>query len=619
VNNDEIEHLDRYLNRLNDNQAPSVEGDEMAHLLEVAQQLKGVERQETMAPDPEFSQALERRLVALQAERAGQRADGHRPGRWRNWPLLSGGQRAANWRLPQPTTIGLTALLVLTLVLAIPLLVSTFSDRRLPALSSVAQAYAGIEGVPLPGTVSSDATFHLQADWPAAPVRLTVYRQVAVPVTPAEAEAFAGRFGLAGPPHRSGEHFVFEDQERRLTINALAPGYYLFEKTVSATTGERADQAVEPSEALALAEQFLLQHGLLHFDYTVEPSDDGGPDVHQIRFVRTMAGWSVENIGIMVTLDAHTGQIIRVVSRMAPLEEVGDYPIQSPQEAFQALQDNQRVLLELEGREGPGIVVASQTLAFPERESQIPYQPGDPVVLEGRLDVITSFDPYRYLLRAGPPEDRWALIYQLVGPETAGMAEYDEVLLQVYGTIVTGESGRHSVLIQSYDRVSPGEQIVALQGAAHLVPTVSGGEQLVLEMDNGTIYTLFPMGRDPNEVAFWQEQGLNERRSRIYVKGVLREERSPEGHLVIEVGDIIIGSETGIEASLAMENQDNHLLAGEAIIERIQLLYHAIPVSPGGAIVNQAPELAFVQPIYTFTGHMADGQTDFRAYIQAIP
>src|SRR5690606_8784962 len=178
--------------------------------------------------------------------------------------------------------IGLTALLVLTLVLAIPLLVSTFSDRRLPALSSVAQAYAGIEGVPLPGTVSSDATFHLQADWPAAPVRLTVYRQVAVPVTPAEAEAFAGRFGLAGPPHRSGEHFVFEDQERRLTINALAPGYYLFEKTVSATTGERADQAVEPSEALALAEQFLLQHGLLHFDYTVEPSDDGGPDVHQI-------------------------------------------------------------------------------------------------------------------------------------------------------------------------------------------------------------------------------------------------------------------------------------------------------------------------------------------------
>lgn len=619
MNNDEIERLDRYLNKLNANQSPSIEDDEMAHLLEVAQQLKGVERQETIAPDPEFSQALERRLVALQTERAGQRADGHRPGGWRNWPLLSGRQKAANRRFPQPTTIGFTALLVLTLVLVIPLLVSIFPDRRLPALSSVAQAYAGIEGVPLPGTVSGDATFHLQADWPAAPARLTVYRQVAVPVTPAEAEALAGRFGLAGPPNRSSEHFVFENQESHLTINALAAGYYLFKKTAPATTGEQANQVIEPSEALALAEQFLRQYDLLHFDYTVEPSDEGGPDVHQIRFVRTLAGRPVENTGIMVTLDAHTGQIIGVVSRMTPLEKVGDYPIQSPQEAFQALQDNRQVLLELERREGPGVVVDSRTLTFPDRESQSPYQPGDPVVLEGRLDVVASFNPYRYLLRAGPPEDRWALTYQLVGPETAGMAEYDEFLLQVRGTIVTGEGGRPSVLVQSFERVSPDEQRVALQGVAHLAPTASGGEQLVLKMDNGTIYTLFPMGRDPDEVAFWQGQGLNERQSRIYVKGVLREERSPEGHLVIEVGDIIIGGETGIEASLAVENQDNRLLTGELIIDRVQLLYHAIPVSPGGAIVKQVPDLAFVQPVYAFTGHMADGQTDFRAYIQAIP
>ncbi|MDT8306442.1 MAG: hypothetical protein RRC07_10940 [Anaerolineae bacterium] len=619
MNNDEIERLDRYLNDLNANQVPSVEDDEIAHLLEVAQQLKGVEQQEAAVPDAQFSQALERRLVALQTERTGQRADGHRPGGWRSWPILSGKQRVTNRRVPQPAALGLAALLVLILVLVIPLLVATFSDRRLPALSSVAQAYAGIEGVPLPGTVSGDATFHLQADWPSAPARMTVYRQVAIPVTAAEAEAFAGRFGLAGPARRSGEHFIFEDQESRLTMSALAAGYYHFEKSALDPTGAQVDQAITASEALVLAEEFLRQHGLLHFDYTVDPSDEGGPDVHQIRFVRALAGRPVENTGIMVTLDAHTGQIMRIVSRMAPLEEVGDYPIQSPQEAFQALQDSRQVLLELKRREGPDVVVASQTFTFPDRESQIPYQPGDEVVLEGRLDVVASFDPVRYALRAGPPEDRWALTYQLVGPETAGMAPYDEFLLQVRGIIVTGEGGRPAVLVQSYQRMSPDEQIVTLRGTARLAPTASGGEQLILETDDGTIYALTPMGRDPGEVTFWQEQGLNELQRSTYVKGVLSEERSPEGYLAIEVGDMVIGGETGTQATLGAKNQDNRLLAGDLVIEQVELLYHAFPVSPGGAITSQAPDLVFVQPVYAFTGHMADGQTNFRAYIQAIP
>ncbi len=585
--------------------------------------------------------ALERQLITRQAERTRQRTDGHAPQSWWNWLARWWvQQRGAARRLARPATIALALLAALILAVAIPFLgsIQRLGGRpgQLSALGAVARAYAGIQGVPASQPVLSDVSFSLQAELPTVPARLTVYRQVPDPVTQAEAEALAARFGLEGPAYRKAKHFVVESRNGRLQVSAWSRSYFRFDGSVSVSDvdvpehpDEGPQQAITPAYAAMLAERFLLERGLLDFEYTIQtPNHTGLPDGYQVHFRRMLDGRPIENTEVIVAVDAGIGKITRVTSRIAPLEPVADYPIRTPLAAYQALQqgDQRTTMFDLKARDGRGVsaAISRETISIPEREMLSPYLPGDHVVLEGRLattvrrradDRAPRIEAW---LLAGPHNEHGTLQYRLVGPNIIGIDRHAGLHVRVRGTVVPGDGDELGILVENYEKVNPDEQLLNLWGRPILEDSISGQKRLVLETEDGTRYALSPMGFDQDQIDSWMAEGVLDKPVKMFVKGTLMDQRSPVGYPVLEVGRLIIGDETGIEATLSGERQDAVMLTGEVLIDQIQLVYHAIPLPPDGEADAGVANLRIVQPVYVFVGHTANREAAFRAYVQAI-
>ena len=117
MNNDEIERLNRYLDELNADQAPEalrIEDEETAILFRTARRLKVGGQEKAIVPDPDFSTALERQLLVIQASKlAGQ------------WTAEKSSLRRLWTRLTQPfsqhrwATVALGILLAVTVALGV--------------------------------------------------------------------------------------------------------------------------------------------------------------------------------------------------------------------------------------------------------------------------------------------------------------------------------------------------------------------------------------------------------------------------------------------------------------------------------------------------------------------
>lgn len=306
-------------------------------------------------------------------------------------------------------------------------------DEELPLLPRLVSAAGG--GATIQEGLLSGAELMLEVTLPSAPGRAPVYRMTsALPATPDAALAWARDFGLPDPqvyrdPREPGALFVVGSDGRRLAFRADGPTASVH-YTDDGATGSKSVTSF--AEARDVAVTFLRQQHLLPAVYRVEEEP-----------ALTQAEKQAWTITLVVELDGQPligdMTLIRVVVNaaggvtyanvpLATFEKLQGYPIQTAQEAWDALLSGGAFRLDTEQAPPAGDAIRTYTRPAPARAV------GDAVTVSGWVQVLT------------PEGDApvWAQMMTLEGtryllrdiPRAADLARIGFNDIQVSGTLV---------------------------------------------------------------------------------------------------------------------------------------------------------------------------------------
>ncbi len=250
------------------------------------------------------------------------------------------------------TVIGLAgAVALVALVLfGLPLL---SPQKNLPRLPSLAALSAYAQGNYSAGTTDTGifpgTQFALSTTLPFAPQQVMVWRQSErKPFTVEEVRRLATRFGLKGniytqqtPTHQTA--YVVLDGSRQMTFSSSGVLYVDNSArdawlSTGAPIGSNVTRTLTFEQQATIAQEFLQAHGLLDFAYRVEPAQNGLTGM--VYFAQLAEGHPMQDAGIQVTVSPD-GQVTMVLYRPLALELVGQYPIRSAREAWNALLSGQ--------------------------------------------------------------------------------------------------------------------------------------------------------------------------------------------------------------------------------------------------------------------------------------
>lgn len=599
-----------------------------ARLWQIARVLKVAARPEKAAPRPEFAAHLERKLLAQQRLLQPQRAP--KPRRWR-WPWAQPNYSPRRW-LITATAVFAACLILLAIFFA-------EQQRRLPPLPALvqsAQAYWGMEGLPLHSTQIGDVSFELAAPLPASPTTLMVYKQDTNPITLAEVEAMAQRLNIAGPVYTAGNNFVADDGRQRLVISQAQKGYYHYQQLDVPTSSNQTP--IQAAEATQLAQAFLEEHDLLSFTHTypqttITEAINQNNVRYRVFFPQMIDGLITENAGVMVNLN-EAGQVLEMFGRVVFPAPVGRYPILSADAAYEALQnqDANRIFLVNVRQDQAGRAVHIVTTEVEtERSTPLPlHPPGTTLEVEGVLSATIFEDDagnlawINALLIIDETADH-SYSYRLLGPHLLDLAQFDGFHVRIQGKALLDNRGQPALLVEEYQRSRPEEQFVTLLGEL-ITGKVNNQEQLLLLAGDGSRYVL-PWQKLEELTA---DQELIDVGSKILVSGIITNNRSPEGYPILRTVLLEAGPEISALESAAERPHHQRpqvvpaafpTLSGQAIIEEITLIYFTLPL-PGqlqtDASSLRQEELRYLLPVYRFEGQTTDGAT-FKIYVQATP
>ncbi|TAK32807.1 MAG: hypothetical protein EPO21_14525 [Chloroflexota bacterium] len=658
----EVERFGDLLDRLLDGEQVGAEDEAMDSLLEVARRLR--DEAPPNEPDPAFQARLREDLVANEIDRPGRRADLTARDGW-YFPRIQLPRWSIAWE-PSRRLAGVACVALILIVTAIWLIPWSKSPNpsgelgRIPSLLGVASAYAEQVGEDFDMDTRgqlADVTFRLAAALPKAAKKATVYRQVREPIDKSGSTELARRLGITVAQvvdNADDGVFVVTGEGGRLVVSKAFRGYFYFETNPSPSANPLSPSAPPPAvappgaaitpapdgaQAARDAEEFLRTRGLLSFDYVVEVRDDAPPGAtplyRQVSFIPTAEGRAVRGLGLVATVGPG-GKVTSIQSSYAKLVPSNAYPILSPEQAYQQLQQKHMETFQLQVRRSSGsggmgfsagVSSVYRSAEAMEQAAQVPtYRVGDNVELEGLLSatVFESKDGrrrYQATLLVGPREARTAVQYRLLGTAVEALSQLAQQHVRVWGR-VEGLSTRPPggrLTVQRFEKLYPKERLVALLGQIQ----IEGERDLaapVLITDDGKKYAL----ESPGGARYQRE---NQGR-RVIVEGRTTERTSGEGYPVIELAGTRGGTDvdrmtdlSGYQVQLpqVVPEREPHI-SGEAVVTRAALEYYstaAAGLSPRFAASDLEPFL-LVQPIYTFSGTFDEGKGSFEASVQAV-
>jgi hypothetical protein len=308
---------------------------------------------ETAQPDPAFAAALEEQLRFRQPQPGGQ---------GQKLSALTERKIVMFRRILFPLA-GAAALLLLAIFILpkfspkplqpLPALAAAAPNLAAPNAAPLAagrDALAAKEGAVLNSGTFSGTEFILQIELPGMPDKITVYQQPTVTaMSVADFRKLADRFGLQGTIYTQAMPILYDMAREGASKPAdIRTSYILFDGTRQLSGGDWGgvsyyDRGVtpytQPGEAPAaeqiipLAEAFLKERGLLDFPYRAEVNPYA-PDM--VSFYRVIEDKPLASSEIEVQMGAGN-QVISVSYHLAEIQPVGDYPIRSAQEAWDAL------------------------------------------------------------------------------------------------------------------------------------------------------------------------------------------------------------------------------------------------------------------------------------------
>ncbi len=325
-------------------------------------------------PDPNFAARLK---SALLARRVATLAQDIRPNLWR---------QAMFKKLA-------FAAMALTIVVAAVGLYSWLrggnNAGELPLLPRLASAAGG--GIVIQDGLLSDAEVVLGVDLPDAPASAPVYTVTfTLPVTPEEALAWAGDFGLDDPQvyhdtYGSEDIFVVGSDGRTLTFRADGPeaGIEYRDEIASSLPGD--PPSFEQTRDVAVA--FLSAHRLLPEHYRVEEEPGlirmPGARSWMVTIVPEMDGHPLTNeLALIRVMVNSAGAVTYAYAPMQGFTQSNAYPIKTAQEAWDELLAGGAFLLKTDS--APSAAVSFRTFQRPAPQHTV----GDAVTIVGWVQVL---------------------------------------------------------------------------------------------------------------------------------------------------------------------------------------------------------------------------------------
>lgn len=620
---EKYERLNQYIDALYAERSTAdleIHDREEADLRTVARLLKVAARPKAETPSSTFASVLEKQLI-------------------RHYQMYYQRQEARSWWTKIPTNpmflrrAGAVAtliaiLLAIFLVIVPPLIHKPSAPTLFSHLSLVAmaEAYSPLtEWATLPG-VLGDIELELATPLPASPQRMTLYRQVADPITMEDAAELAQQFGIQGSVYRVGASLVAENEHSRLEVFSAQKGYYDYRDFKIWPTP---DVLVDATEVIGLAQRYLEQRTLLDFDHgsplLVAQPEEGAASSYRILFPQVVNGLTIENAGVTVVV-TKGGEVTEVRGRVLHLEPVGRQPILSAEAAYQVLQDPgayQTIWVEVnDHRKGMVTQLKTQQLETPFLPSF--YQPGTYAEIEGVLNVTVFQDASGVIsyTQAFLVPATCAPSLRLIGAKVDELASFDGYRVKISG-LLTGAPNRTAVIVEAYRHSHPGEQAVVLLGSFK-----QEQDMLLLRSSEGTDYALYRWCQSMRSLlteysnSVWSGE-------KILVKGILTGEQAAGKYPIVRIDQICTGSEIEELEDLTPEVISRlaprpsvapasiSILSGQGDIEKADLVLLAFPL-PSDFQDAAIEPYRYLIPAYIFAGHTADGLA-FTIYVQANP
>jgi hypothetical protein len=328
------------------------------------------------------------------------------------------------------------------------------------------------------GGIFANAQWTLNTTLPDGPDRATVYSQVPGDLlTPAAALQMAEKLGIQGQVYQSEGEMM---GQKTYTVTDGGSRMWMYGSPASFTY--MANYAAQPGSTnplpfekqAAIAEAFLKEHGLLDFDYKIEPVKLR-PD--EVSFTRVLDGRVVHEDNpfdprIDVTV-SDSGEVETVIYRVVDFKPTGEYPIRSAQAAWEEL---------LSGKLNGQVSYAVSDIHQPGRQRtwSRQYPSGQPLDLYGYVELLKPVDP-----QAAP------LVtfngYPLSGD---GMKGIDQVaagtFLHTRGELQKNENGVTWLQVQGWEETSLADD--NLSGKIKL----EGGSAYLLTNDGKALKLLAP-------------------------------------------------------------------------------------------------------------------------------
>ena len=255
----------------------------------------------------------------------------------------------------------------------------------------------------------------------------------------------------------------------------------------------------------------------------------------------------------------------------------------------------------------------------------IPYRPGDRVDgLAGILNVTIWESPDKsrttqIVLGVESREGAWDWSAHLQGPGASGIEQYHNLHVRVWGKYVE-ERGAPTILVEWYERADPEEQIQAWLGTARLV-TLSRRKVYLFTSRDGKQYVLQSSLDTPEPLL--ESSPLGRPGDQILVEGKVSS-KTFDGYPVIKnlMGKIAPDMQdlAGYQIQSALPNvvhkpAPTDLIQGQAVVDKVELVYYT-PDWRGADVSADQPS-RYVQPLWSFSGHLDDGR-NFEVLLQAV-
>lgn len=305
----------------------------------------------------------------------------------------------------------------------------------------------------------ASAQFNLNAPLPTLPTTLTVYTYQQSDASIEQIQTVGAKFGFTGPVYYDSWYdralndptitwpglrpFAMFDGSR--FFNVMGNSFSFFDNGVIPFNSTL--QPMPQAQALPIALEYVTARNLLDFPYEIVKSPYGD----EVAFYRLLNGvrMAIPELSLTIMED---GQILSAYTlSFSAYTPVGDYPLISPEEAWQKAQttpDYQSVFVNL--YPDPATIPAAPTPDPRYRSWYRTRQDGDEITLNTYVQVFRSLDPdVPVVLRANE--------YFVIGDGALleQIAAAVDQNLNLTGTIVGNQVNNQSLLVTSFAVTEP--------------------------------------------------------------------------------------------------------------------------------------------------------------------